>query len=134
MLDPGAAVTHLLLEFAEEIADVVLELDGQRIDELGAVGVLDLQPVVAGVGDVAQADHLLDVLHVAAGDDGDVDIGAVGQPLQDPLRFVGDEGQIRVRGQRRQRPVVIQQQRQFLRVPDVLGQVLVVIVQRHRDQ
>lgn len=63
--------------------------------------------------------HILDVLDIPPGHDCNVDVRHVGQPLQGMLGFQRKRGQIGMRCDWRQGTVVIQEQSQFLRVPNV---------------
>lgn len=63
--------------------------------------------------------HIFDVVDVPPRYDGDVDIGHVGQPLQRVLGLQRQGGQVGVRRDRRQGPVVVEEEGQLLRVADV---------------
>lgn len=76
----------------------------------------------------AATHHVLDVVDVAAGDDGDVDVGHVGEALQRVLGLERQRGEVGVRRDGRQRAVVVQQQRQLLRVPDVSDQYIQLLL------
>jgi hypothetical protein len=119
VLYPSAVSTHSLLQLAQQLAHLVVELGGHGMDEFGTVRVQNFQTVISGVGYALYSNHLLDIVHIPAGNDRDVYVGYVGKSLEDVLGFWGNYGQIWVRSDGRQSTVVVQQQRQFVCVSNV---------------
>lgn len=78
--------------------------------EVRAVRVQDLDPVAARVRHVLDAHHGLDVVQRPAGDYGNVHVRHPAEPLQHLDRLLGHDRQVRVRGQVRQRAVVVEDQ------------------------
>lgn len=89
------------------------------MDELASVRVQNLQPVITGVRDALNSDHLLNVFNVSARNHSDVHVRVVRQSLQNVLGLRGKGGQIWVGRDRGQRSVVVEQQRKLVIVANV---------------
>jgi hypothetical protein len=107
-------------------------LGRQWVDAFGTVRMEDFQTVVTGIRNVVDTDHFADVVYTPAGYDGHENIRTVGQAFQDALGFVRYQRQVRMRCQRRQSAVVVQEERQFFRVTHVLGQILIIVIHSGR--
>ena len=102
-------MTDLLLKGLQQAADFIFIVSGHGVCESRAVGMQNLQSVVAGVSDVINAHHGFDISHTAAWNHGDVDVGAFRQAFQYSFRFVGNDGHVRMRGNGSQSAVVVEE-------------------------
>lgn len=75
--------------------------------------------MISGISDTFYTDHGLDVVNVSAGNDGDVDVGHVREPLQDVLRFEGKNREIGMSGDRREGTVVVEKKGQLVILADI---------------
>lgn len=91
------------------------------MNELAAVGMQNLQAVVTCVSDALNADHVLNVLDSTTGNDGDVHVRHVRQPLKDVLGFLRQRCQVGMWSDGSQSSVVIEQKRELVVGADVAG-------------
>ncbi len=72
-----------------------------------AAGSGDIEAVAAGVDDVAQLDQIAHVVEIAAADHGDA--ATRGQLPQDAAHLVAEHGEIGAGDDRRQRPIIVEE-------------------------
>ena len=134
ILDPGTVLAALVLKVPTHSLPLLAVLLGNRVDEFASVWVEDLQAVISSVGDAIDPDHLSHVFQASSGYNSDGDFVAVTQPDEDVLHLCRHEGDFRLRGDRGQRSVVVQEEGYFSRVSDVFTEEFIEVVRCHGTQ
>lgn len=79
------------------------------MDKFAAIWMQNLKSMIAGISDAINSDHLLDIFHASARDDGDIDVRVVGESLKDGTCLGRQRGQVWMWCDRGQGTIVVEE-------------------------